>query len=163
MRAIHTTDFFEIWQWCWEYMHSGHHTTNEPVRRFTIGFYQIAQGIDWEDSDSAHESWSAAALHFMMAARLMDLDLTFHCNEPDISLWDTHPTSYKYLLRDLSLAARMVVYFTNPGSIKRKSRYDPDLTSQKMYNLVKFCFDRPPKQKRQNAIIVAMEIMCGEL
>ena len=159
LRAKETINLIELQEWCREYTRTPRCLTQDPVRRFAIGVYQIYQGMVWKTTDSAYESFAASAIHFIMVAESLKAYVEMHMLDDlrECSFYD-----YRNMLHCLSKSQQMVIYATDAQGVGRKSRYKPEILSCDIANLISVLFGRIPADKLAEAIYHAMEVMNGE-
>lgn len=161
IRAIETTNLFELLEWCQEYKNSKRCTTCDPMRRFAIGVYQIYQGIEWRDSASGNESFAASFLHFLMVADILNLSVeTCMKNELSTKVFSIY-SPYQNLLYYISKAQQMLIYYSDSYGVGRKSRYDKDDLTNSVSILLLILSGLIDDNKGE-AFYNAMMVMTGE-
>ena len=161
MKSINTANLIELQLWCREYETWTPYPA-DALRRFAIGFYQIYQGIEWQGSDSADESFAAAAIHLMIVGEKLKLGIEAY-TYLNFSLipWEKDP--FRVLIHTLSKAQCHLIYSTNAKNVTRRSRYSEDILSSSLAYAVKDLFGLIEPIKRPLAIETATTIMTGRL
>jgi len=147
--------------WCSEYDKVNKYPA-DTMRRFSIGVYQIYQGMEWLGSASSDESYAAAAIHFIIVGERLSLCTEQYLKRGIKSLvWKKQP--WKALLYHISKAQGQIVYSTNTDNIKRKSRYSPEILESHLSECIGLCLGLIAPDKREEAIKTAISIMTGVL
>lgn len=159
-RVSRTVDFV---LWCRDLAKNGPHPV-EPLKRFAIAHYQIAQGIEWDETIVPdYEAYAAAAIHFTVTAELYDIGLEEYLPEKIKDFPATAEIDWKRLCYVLSKAQQMVVYASHPKRIKRGSRFNPDLLKSLLSEAVFIMIGNIPRSQRSHWIETATDIMIGSL
>jgi len=164
-RSIVTDDTMQLLAWCREYGREGPYRQN-PVQRFAIGIYQIAQGMKWRGAKKnacaspRHESYAAACIHFLVALEELEVDVWEHLphkltevsDDSGFFVWET-------LMFQISSAQRMISYSVHYKSTNTKwaARFDKDVLSLHTAEAVKILLSFIPSTKRKAALYDAME------
>lgn len=162
------SDFiFEIQAWCRDY----HQHAKFPVdvkTRFSIGFYQIYQGMDWTtagDKVNKNESYASAFIHLMCVCEAMKLPTELHIAEHLVLIKKVHMDAVAcFILRNLSKAQQQIFYWAKDNKTQQaKRRYsEPELTKAMCSTLTNLMGLIEPDERKQ-AIVDATSIMTKEL
>lgn len=149
----------------------------DALRRFSIGFYQIYQAMEWRSVPEApagvvghnrNESLASAALHFLICMEAAGLAAENKLPR-DLMELQTLPFHATPLLYCLSRAQQMLIYYTQsnglPGLKKtvRASRYKSTQLETDLAAAVKLLFQSIPSHQRAQAIEDASRIMTEKL
>lgn len=139
------------------------------LRRFAIGIYQIHQGIDWSvsrhhsfnDTTNKEESYAAAALHFLMVAERLSLNVDTMIDEIHFKHWpkrSMHECSLS-ILRNISKAQQQLFYADKTNKTKRRDRYNEDALRRALASLIIDLTSLIEPDNRSYAFYLAMEVM----
>lgn len=149
--------------WCKEYQFNGTCPHIPPVR-FSIGIYQITQGMSWHIASPVRwQSFCSASMHFTMAAYAHGIDPAPWLPETlaelpsDFPGWDT-------LLLRIGKAQQQVFYALSAVSgSTRASRFSRDKLGVLLYDLIRDCFAFAPPEYREQGCFDEMKILLGDL
>lgn len=170
IRETSDTNIYGLSAWCRQY----HKHTAYPctiLQRFTIAHYQLSQGIKWNNTPTSYreyESFASSALHFIMVAESLELEI---CDDYlpegmlDMCELETWPLNYRNLTLKMSAAAQMVFYAEKSfrTGYTRKSRYNPLVLQKLLAEIVVMLFASIPSVNRQEAVEQASSIMTKRL
>ncbi len=164
MRGIETNDANVLALWCRDYNQFGPHQVGFKDR-FSIGIYQIYQGIEWNDKASEYESFAAAAIHMICAAESLNLELDLPRLIDDNFHRSKNYIDWMEFTKHLSRAQQHIFYrqVSAKNGYHRKSRYNPVLLTSDLSYLVNKLFGMIPRGQRMIAAYYATEIMSGRL
>jgi hypothetical protein len=162
---IYPENIFDIIQWCKDYEHFDKFKCGARAR-FSIGFYQIHQGIEWKDNGvNKYESFAAAVLHFFMVTEYLKLDVVNQLNY--INLKDYMKSDLRFvaleLLKDLSKCMQMLFYADSANKTKRASRYNPKILEVRLACCIDKLLRCIPIEFRSECFEKATTIICKEL
>lgn len=164
LRSICTTDLVEILNWCREYNQFNRYPVS-PRGRFSIAFYQIYQGMHWEQQGpvnaNANEGFASACVHLLLTAE--QLNLYPEVVAGNLLSIETKLIDYRSLLFHLSRAQQMIWYAAGVNNVKRKSRYNPRQLLFDITDSIKELMGCIPTYLRSTAIEHATDIMTGKL
>lgn len=149
--------------WCRTYQESG--TVPQPPHiRFSIGFYQISQGMSWQIASPVRwQSFCSASMHFLMCAEAMDIGLGPDLPETLAEIPDTW-VSWEHLLWTLGKAQQQIVYaLQSSASSSRASRFSASQLRGLLMSSVKQCFSLAPSEYREQGCFDEQKILCHDL
>lgn len=170
MRGIDASDFHDVLEWAKEFSAFSNARDYLPFyTRFSIGIYQVTQGMAWYEAPkeclSAYESFAAACVHFVGAASLMDAEHTVWALCP-ADLLDsplTERLDARHLLLGIGKAQQMVVYKIRQDTSRGRSRYKSEVMGTSVGGLLQHLVHLIPRPHRRAAFRTAMDIMTGNL
>lgn len=158
-----TTDVNTLCEWARVYSTYGQYA-QEPHIRYYIGFYQISQGIRWENTDSEYESWASACVHMIGATEMLCPDVMGveeHLPK-DLTDLERAPISWRLLMLYVSRGMQMVHYgATCFNTIQRRKRFQQHALVADVASAVRMLMSAIPKEKRAEAIEHGTKIMTG--
>lgn len=149
-------------QWC-DYYQNQSGIVSQPAHvRFSIGVYQISQGMSWKvGSPVRWQSFCAASLHFIMSG------IAFNA-APTLPLFLEESTDnfkgWEHLLLTVGKAQQQVCY--SPlisAKSARLSRFNPDILRDRLTELVEQCFALVPPEHREPRCFDEMNILTGDI
>jgi hypothetical protein len=156
-----TVEHLQFWCACFQ---EAHEYMNPKHIRFSIGVYQISQGLSWKITSPVRcQSFCAAAMHFIMCAHAHGIDLS--AGFPDtLAEIDAPFDGWDNLLLKLGKAQQQVVYALSEVShTARASRFKRDVLEQHLHYLVKACFSLTYPDYREQGCFDEMKILTGDL
>jgi hypothetical protein len=156
-----TSDHFI--QWCKLYQEGG--TVPQPAHiRFSIGFYQISQGMQWHiNSPVRWQSFCAAAMHFTMCAYAHDLDMS-GCFPTTLEDFPEEFEGWETLIQVLGKAQQQIIYSpTISKGSTRTNRFSYAALHVYLYKAIEQCFALTPQGHRESRCFDEMKILCGDL
>lgn len=167
-RPEDTDCIYGLFSWCRDYEKNNKFPT-DILKRFAIGIYQIHQGIDWsvsrhhsfQDSTNKEESFAAAALHFIMVAERLSLDIDKVIDEINFTKWPKRSIGEcsMRILRNISKAQQQLFYANPSNKTKRRDRYKEDDLRRAIASLVLDLTSCIEPENRSYAFYLAMEVM----
>jgi hypothetical protein len=152
--------------WCEYYQLKSGIVPQPPHIRFSIGVYQISQGMSWKcGGPVAYQSYAAAAMHFLMSS----IGFAGAGSINDDCEWDDEGLGqdwkgWEHLMYLLGRSQQMVVYSDYISSAsKRKSRFDLDELLIRNCLLIDQCFALIPPSFREEACYNEMFVLTGEI
>lgn len=149
--------------WCREYQANG--TVPQPRHfRFSIGVYQISQGMSWKIGEPVRwQSFCAAAMHFIMCATAYGIDPATWFPETLDEIPDNFSSWHDVLLH-LGKAQQQVVYSLHESAVStRASRFKVPLLDERLRILATTCFSLTPADYRECGCFSEMHILTGDL
>lgn len=149
--------------WCEVYQESG--TVPQPAHiRFSIGVYQISQGMSWRIASPVKwQSYCSAAMHFTMCASTYGLMLDSAMPET-LEEVSSSFDGWEALMLALGKAQQQVVYGLHSSATStRASRFNEDELERRMVKLVTACFSLCPPEHREQCCFDEMAILCKDL
>jgi len=158
---------FEIQAWCRDY----HQYTKYPVdvkTRFSIGFYQIYQGMDWNawgDKVNRNEAYASAFIHLLCVCEEMKIPTELHLPEHLVLIKKVHMDAVAgFILRNLSKAQQQIFYWGKENKTQQaKRRYSEFELSKALCSTLVNLMGLIEPDERKQAIIDATSIMTREL
>lgn len=151
--------------WCAAYQASDI-VTQPPHIRYSIGIYQISQGMQWRiASDVKYQSFCAAAMHFTMSAHGFGIDLGSDFPERlDDFPEGFHGKTWETMLLLIGKTQQQVCYsdYISKNSA-RKSRFDPNKLRILMSSLIYECFALVPPARREQCCFDEMHILTKDI
>lgn len=132
--ANYSSSLVDLQAWCSTYERYNKYPCS-ILNRFSIGFYQIHQGMSWKDDANRSESFASAILHFIMVSERMQLPLekVMHNNLEKYPSTPFDAEEARDLLCHLSAAQQQLWYgHVVNKSMQRKSRYRKETLITKM-------------------------------
>lgn len=162
-RTPTTCGWFSLW--CNEYQKSDI-VAQPPHIRYSIGIYQISQGMSWRiSSDVKYQSFCAAAMHFTMCAHGFGINLE---NDFPPRLEDFpegfHPRTWEIILLLIGKTQQQICYsdYISKNSA-RKSRFNPDKLRMSISSLIYECFALVPPSRREQCCFDEMHILTKDI
>jgi len=149
----------EVCEWMRKYAQTSP-PANDPLKRFCIGFYQLAQAAQWAaHTETAQTEYASCAIHLLGAAELMNCLVwpwlpaifTVINRSPRISdrdaLIDAAQLCQQYTYNDREVVS---------GGSARASRVKRSRVAQPTANLVRYCIQHIHPTKIEQSIESAM-------
>jgi hypothetical protein len=149
--------------WCCRYQGTG--SVPQPRHiRFSIGVYQISQGMSWPIASPVRwQSFCSAAMHFMMCSYAYGIDPVPGLPEDLSEISDAFPGWDGLLLR-LGKVQQQVVYGLNESAASTRAiRFNRDTLSLRLHDLIVACFAIAPATYRERGCFDEMHILTGDL
>jgi hypothetical protein len=147
--------FQHLSDWCEQYQKN---STTDVKTRFSIGIYQISQGMAYHiDSPCRWQSFCAAAMHFIMAGHEFGYTLDSFCFDVNYN-----PENWRQLLWNIGRCQQQIVYHNN-GIGSRASRFNATLFQDLLNDLVKECFMNVPNHYHEQGCFDEMHILTGDI
>lgn len=150
-------------RWCAIYQAGG--TVPHPRHvRFSIGIYQISQGLAWpSDCPARWQSFCAAAMHFLCCASAYGIHLSTAFPETLEEIEGEPPSSERMLVL-IGQAQQQVFYSLNEiQASTRASRFKLSILQERLFALVRGCFQAVPPAYREIGCMDEMGILCRDL
>lgn len=149
-------------QWCDFYQNQSDIVSQPAHVRFSIGVYQISQGMSWKVASPVRwQSFCAASLHFIMSG------IAFNAAPQLPTFLDEGTETFKgweHLLLAVGKAQQQVCY--SPlisAKSARLSRFNADVLSDRLTELVEQCFALVPADQRERCCFDEMNILTGDI
>ena len=149
--------------WCCTYQ-NGNIVPQSPPTRFSIGVYQLSQGLDWKiESPVKWQSYCAAAMHFMMTG--IGFHIHIDADFPELlSEINAKFEGWERMMYRLGKAQQMICYSHYISSQSaRKSRFDERELRIRLFRLVEQCFALVPPEAREQCCFDEMHILTGDI
>jgi len=150
--------------WCRNYQTIG--TVPQPRHiRFSIGVYQITQGMSWQIASPVRwQSFCAAAMHFIMCAEAYGVSLSGDMPETLEEFPEATNAPWYDLLMAIGKAQQQIIYHPSISSgSSRASRFSERHLQFRLWTLVKSCFAMTPQGYREQGCLDEMKILTGDL
>lgn len=147
--------------WCLAY-NASQIVPQPPTHRFSIGIYQISQGMAWKlAGDVRYQSFCAASMHFLMSAWGFGISVPLPEKLEDITEgfdgWDN-------LLFLIGKTQQQICYsdYISANSA-RKTRFDAGKLEILFYKLISQCFALVPPDHREQCCFDEMHILTKDI
>lgn len=161
---VTATNIYDLQYWCRDYNRRNKFPADN-LKRFAIGFYQIHQGMSWQDNGpNKYESFAAAILHFIMVAEKLELQLDgINSDTMKYAMYVPIRHIAYELLQNLSAAQQMLFYSNPTNKTKRSSRYDKNKLDSFLVYSITHLIKAIPVHMRTECFYLASKIMTDEL
>jgi len=148
--------------WCKQYQDHG--TFPHPGNtRFSIGFYQISQGMSWHIASPVKwQSFCSAAMHMTMCMHALGIDPEPGFPETLADI-DAEWRGWEHLMLVLGKAQQQIFYAYNCSGSNRARRYSPSVAHVYLHTAVEQCFSLAPPEYREQGCFDEMKILFGDL
>lgn len=150
-------------KWCATYQEVG--TVPHPRHvRFSIGIYQISQGLAWpSDCPARWQSFCAAAMHFICCASAYGVDLSpaFPTTLDEI---EGEAPGWERMMQLVGQAQQQVFYsLVEIQASTRACRFKVPVLENRLFALVQGCFQLVPPTYREGGCMDEMLILTRDL
>ena len=161
VRPIKTNNYETLRAWCREYQRFSGIMPQGLGNRFLVGMYQRHQALLWPVGNPARaQSFCSGAMHFIMCAEVLDIDLDLPGDIRDIPKESLAPERYANLI---DASAQQIIYAVHSRGSNRKSRYDPQKIRRYLTELVAGFLGEVRPPDRAGHIHDEMCIVCRDI